>query len=153
LRKFYRVNYDGSFGAESRVLTGFKWFKFKHLLVNCWEFSEFVAQTGKGRLGLLTQVLELSRRRWWRIAACGARGVGRWRAGAQSDFADIEIFLKAIQLQKVGKFHGADVAPAGADFLLEVSDNALEIVGTEACTEELVPEPLPVKAKRKLPTC
>jgi hypothetical protein len=27
---------------------------------------------------------------------------------------------------------------------LEVSDNALEILGTEACTEELVPEPLPV---------
>ena len=32
---------------------------------------------------------------------------------------------------------------------LEVSDNALEILGTEACTEELVPEPLPVKAQSK----
>jgi hypothetical protein len=36
---------------------------------------------------------------------------------------------------------------------LEVSDDALEILGTEACTEELVPEPLPVKAQRKLLTC
>jgi hypothetical protein len=35
---------------------------------------------------------------------------------------------------------------------LEVSDNGLEILGTEACTEELMPEPLPVKAEGKLLT-
>src|SRR6202011_757272 len=37
----------------------------------CWSsvgsFAEFLAQAGESRLGLLTQVLELSRRRWWRI--------------------------------------------------------------------------------------
>src|SRR4029077_19591735 len=102
--------------------------------------------------GLLTQVLELGGRRWRRIGRCGARGLGRWRA-AQTDVADVEIFLEAIELQEVGEFESADVAAAGADFLLEVSDDALEILGAEACTEELVPESLPVKAQRKLLTC
>ena len=75
---------------------------FKHLLVRIGgEFSEFLAQKGDSRLGLLAQVLELGRRRWWRIGRCGARGLGRWRA-AQSDVADVEIFLEAIQLQEVG---------------------------------------------------
>jgi hypothetical protein len=44
-------------------------------------------------------------------------------------------------------FQSADVAAAGADLLLEISDDALEILGAEACTEELVPEPLPSKRK------
>src|SRR5271165_1703779 len=40
---------------------------FRYLLVKSWGFSEFRAQTGESCLGLLTEVLELGMRRWWRI--------------------------------------------------------------------------------------
>jgi hypothetical protein len=73
---------------------------FKRLLVDCREFSRVPGANGQGPPGLLTQVMEFSGRTWRRIGRCGSRGLGRWRA-AQSDIADVEIFLEAIQLQKV----------------------------------------------------
>jgi hypothetical protein len=60
---------------------------------------------------------------------------------------------KRSSCRRLDNFQSADVAAAGADLLLEISDDALEILGAEACTEELVPEPLPVKAQRELLTC
>jgi hypothetical protein len=63
--------------------------RFQAFVSQDWGISEFLAQTGDSRLGLLAQVLELGRGRWWRIGRCGARGLGRWRA-AQSDVADVQ---------------------------------------------------------------
>jgi hypothetical protein len=42
----------------------------------------------------------------------------------QADLADVEVFLKSVQLEEVGEFEGADVAAAFPDFPLEIGHNA-----------------------------
>jgi hypothetical protein len=50
-------------------------------------------------------------------------GVRGW--WLETNAADIEIFLEAIQLKEVGEFQGADISALCTDFLLEISDDAL----------------------------
>jgi hypothetical protein len=50
-----------------------------------------------------------------------AMGGGRLETNA----ADIEIFLKAIQLEEVREFQSADISALCTDFLLEISDDPL----------------------------
>ena len=50
-------------------------------------------------------------------------GMGGWRL--ETNAADIEIFLEAIELEEVREFQSADISALCTDFLLEISDNAL----------------------------
>ena len=76
---------------------------------------------------------------------------GAWFDG-QTNAADVEVFLEAIQLEEVGEFEGADVAPGVADFLLEITHDLNEIGEGEAGAVELKPKPLPVKTQREVLT-
>ena len=80
-----------------------------------------------------------------------ASGLGRgfW---AQTNAADVEVFLEAVQLEEIGKFEGADVATGLADFLLEVADDLEEVGEGKTGAVELEPEPFPVKAQGKVLT-
>ena len=73
--------------------------------------------------------------------------IGMRGCGLETDAADVEIFLEAIELQEVGKFQGADIAALCSDFLLEISDYALQVCSTEAGAEELIPEPFSIEAQ------
>jgi hypothetical protein len=59
----------------------------------------------------------------------------------------VEVFFEAVELEEVGEFEGANVAAFFADFLLEVGDDATEVLRAEARPEELVPEPLAIEAQ------
>ena len=61
--------------------------------------------------------------------------------------ADVEVFLEVIQLEEVGEFEGADVAPGVADFPLEIAHHADQVGAGKARAGELKPEPLPVKTQ------
>src|SRR6266481_4578821 len=65
----------------------------------------------------------------------------------EADAADVEIFLEAIELQEVGEFECADISALCPDFLLEIGDHALQVCGTEAGAEELIPEPFAIEAQ------
>jgi hypothetical protein len=43
----------------------------------------------------------------------------------ETNAADIEIFLEAIELEEVGEFQSAGISALCTDFLLEISDDAL----------------------------
>jgi hypothetical protein len=72
---------------------------------------------------------------------------GRRGRGLETDAADVKIFLEAIELQEVGEFESADISALGTDFLLEISDHALQVLSAEAGTEELIPEPFTIEAQ------
>jgi hypothetical protein len=72
-------------------------------------------------------------------------GTGGWRL--ETDAADIEIFLEAIELQEVGEFECADISALCTDFLLKISDYAFQVCSTEAGAEELIPEPFAIEAQ------
>jgi hypothetical protein len=65
----------------------------------------------------------------------------------EQDAADVKIFLEAIELEEVGEFQCADISALCTDFLLEISDYALQVCGTEAGAEELIPEPFAIEAQ------
>ena len=67
--------------------------------------------------------------------------------GLETDAADVEIFLEAIELQEVGEFECADISALSTDFLLEISDYALQVCSTEAGAEELTPESFAIEAQ------
>ena len=75
--------------------------------------SEFVEYL----VALLIVDLRIKRRldSWFRM-----RG---WRL--ETNAADIEIFLEAIELEEVGEFERTDISALGPDFLLEISDDTL----------------------------
>jgi hypothetical protein len=80
--------------------------------------------------------------RYWLDRRIGTRS---WRL--ETDTTDVEIFLEAIELQEVGEFECADIAALCADFLLEISDYALQVCGTEAGAEELIPKPFAIETQ------
>jgi hypothetical protein len=51
--------------------------------------------------------------------------VGMRRRRLETNAADIEIFLEAIELEEVGEFQSADISALCTDFLLEISDDPL----------------------------
>ena len=53
------------------------------------------------------------------------RRVGMWGWRLETNAADIEIFLEAIELEEVGEFQSADISALCTDFLLEISDDPL----------------------------
>jgi len=59
---------------------------------------------------------------------------------------------KAVELEEVGEFEGADVAAGVADLLLQVAYDLGQVLGREAGTVELKPEPLTVKAQGEVLT-
>ncbi|MFN0050593.1 MAG: hypothetical protein ACKV0T_00290 [Planctomycetales bacterium] len=61
--------------------------------------------------------------------------------------ADIQIFLESVDLEEVGSFKGPNVSSSLPDFPLEIADDFLEIRFIEAGVDELVPEPLSIKAQ------
>jgi hypothetical protein len=65
----------------------------------------------------------------------------------ETDAADVEIFFEAIELEEVGEFECADISVLCPDFLLEIGDHALQVCGTEAGAEELIPEPFAIEAQ------
>jgi hypothetical protein len=67
--------------------------------------------------------------------------------GLETDAADVEIFLEAVELEEVGEFQCADISALCTDFLLEISDHALQVFSAEAGTEELIPEPFAIEAQ------
>jgi hypothetical protein len=78
----------------------------------------------------------------WLDSRIGARG-----RRLEPNAADVEIFLEAIGLQEVGEFESADISALCTDFLLEISYDALQVCGTEAGVEELIPEPFSIEAQ------
>jgi hypothetical protein len=90
-------------------------------------------------LALLIVDLRIKR---WPDSRIGMRG-----CGLETDAADVEIFLEAIELQEVGEFECADISALSTDFLLEISDYALQVCSTEAGAEELIPEPFAIEAQ------
>jgi hypothetical protein len=71
-------------------------------------------------------------------------GRGRW---FQADLADEEVFLKAIGLEEVGEFEGADVTAALPDLALQISDDPAQVLGGEAGPQPFIPLTLAVKAQ------
>ena len=69
--------------------------------------------------------------------------IGTLSCGAETDAADVKIFLEAIELEEVGEFQCADISALRTDFLLEIGDHALQVFSAEAGVEELIPEPWP----------
>jgi hypothetical protein len=78
----------------------------------------------------------------WLDSRIGMRG-----CGLETDAADVEIFLEAIELQEVGEFECADISALCTDFLLKISDYALQVCSTEAGAEELIPESFAIEAQ------
>ena len=78
----------------------------------------------------------------WLDGRIGTRG-----RGLETDAADVEIFLEAIELQEVGEFESTDISALGADFLLEISDYTLQVFSAEAGAEELIPEPFAIEVQ------
>jgi hypothetical protein len=76
--------------------------------------SEFVEYL----VALLIVDFRIKRRRL--DSRVGMRG---WRL--ETNVADIEIFLEAIELEEIGEFHCADISALCTDLLLEISDDAL----------------------------
>jgi len=68
-----------------------------------------------------------------------------WRLGSETDAADVEVFLEAVELEEIGEFEGADVATGMADFPLKIAHDLGQVSEGKAGAEELEPEPLPVK--------
>jgi len=50
-------------------------------------------------------------------------------------------------MQEIGKLQSSDIPAAFADLALQVTNDFLEIGLVKARLEELIPEPLPVKAQ------
>ena len=80
--------------------------------------------------------------RYWLDGRIGTRG-----CGLETDAADVEIFLEAIELQEVGEFQRADISALGTDFLLEIGQYAFQVFSAEAGAEELIPEPFAIEAQ------
>jgi hypothetical protein len=59
----------------------------------------------------------------------------------------LEVFLKAIRLEEVGEFEGADVAALGSDLVLEVEDDAAQILEGVAQAQQFIPHSLTVKGQ------
>jgi hypothetical protein len=87
-------------------------------------------------------ILDFRIKRCWLDSRIGMRG---W--GLETNAADIEIFLEAIELQEVGEFQCANISALCTDFLLKISDHALQVCGMEAGAEELIPEPFAIEAQ------
>jgi len=73
--------------------------------------------------------------------------IGMRGCGLETDAADVEIFLEAVELQEIGKFQSADVSALCTDFLLEISDYAFQVCSTEAGAEKLIPEPFAIETQ------
>jgi hypothetical protein len=77
---------------------------------------------------------------------------GKWSClgclswGFEMHATDIQVLLEVIQLQEIGKFQCPDISAGGADFLLQIGDDSLQIGRIEAGLEELIPESLSVEA-------
>jgi hypothetical protein len=50
-------------------------------------------------------------------------------------------------LEEVGEFECANISALCTDFLLEISDYALQVCGTEAGAEELIPKPFAIETQ------
>ena len=88
--------------------------------------------------------------RWGGLLCC-VGGAGLWRQ-AETDATDVEIFLEVVELEKIGEFKCSDIAALMADFLLQIGNDATEVVGSEARAEELVPESLAIEAQAEFLT-
>jgi hypothetical protein len=81
-----------------------------------------------------------------------SRGFGRVSGWPEPHAADVEVFLKPVELEEVGDFERPDIAPCESDFLLQVSNDLGQIGRSEAGAEELIPKPLPVKTQGEVLT-
>src|SRR6266540_273842 len=79
--------------------------------------------------------------RWW---------AGRWRTQAHA--TDIQILFETVQLEQIGELESSDIAAAGADFALEISNDLLQVRLAKAGLKELVPETLPVTTQAQVLT-
>ena len=91
---------------------------------------------------LVTLLIIDFRIRCWLNSRIGTRG---WRL--ETDAADVEIFLEAIELEKVGEFECADISTLCTNFLLEIGEHTLQVLSAEAGAEELIPEPFAIEAQ------
>ena len=72
---------------------------------------------------------------------------GRRWCLTKANATDEEIFLEAIELEKIGEFESPHVATAFADLALQVSDESTKIFKGEACPQPFVPLSLAIKAQ------
>lgn len=85
--------------------------------------------------------------RWDRWRRFG-REATRW--GFQAHLADIEVFFKAIGLQEVGEFEGADIAAALPNLPLQVHDHPTDLYEREALVQQLIPLPFTDEVQAQL---
>ena len=67
--------------------------------------------------------------------------------GLQANPADVEVFLEEIELKEIAQLQRPDVASLVSDFLLQVGDDAADVVQGVAVMEEFVPGPFTVKGQ------
>jgi hypothetical protein len=70
-------------------------------LVGLGALPKLLTEAIEVSFGLLKKIFELDRSEWWRIGRYGSGGAGG-RSRTQSNGADIEIFLEAVELEKIG---------------------------------------------------
>jgi len=80
--------------------------------------------------GLLVAALALGRVGW--RSGCGGAWPRRGHGRCEANPTDLEVFVEAVELEEVGEFEGADIAPTGADFALEVEDDGANVLGRVA---------------------
>jgi hypothetical protein len=68
-----------------------------------------------------------------------------WRA--QPEAANLEIFLKAIGLEEIGEFEGADIAALSTDFALKIDNDGVHVGQGVAGAQELKPAAFAVKGQ------
>ena len=72
------------------------------------------------------------------------------RVRTQPGTADLQVFFEAVRGEQIAQFERADVAASGADFLLQIRDDPLQVGESEAGLEELAPKPDAIKAQGEL---
>ena len=71
----------------------------------------------------------------------------RWFLRRELHAADVEVFFKAVGLQKVGEFERSDIAAPLMDFALKITDYFLDVLRPIAQPEQFVPHAFPIKAQ------
>ena len=64
---------------------------------------------------------------------------------SQRDATDLEVFLEAVWLEKIGEFESAHVTALGADFALKIGNDSAQVCQGVTGAQEFIPHALTVK--------
>ena len=85
----------------------------------------------------------------WAGVRAGAAGNGGGALGrrSQRDATDLEVFLEAVWLEKIGEFESAHVTALGADFALKIGNDSAQVCQGVTGAQEFIPHALTVKGQ------